>query len=1123
MFLTSADSYTAMPSSHGEQSHQVDHEVAHGSQDGAGRSASGLAGTDGAIDTTATKSTSRGACRKGGAEIDRISRIRRACGVFSKHQRVARIRRIFSGSKGATRAKSSKGTSNHKPGREHASDIDVPLLSLHAGNSGVEGAQYEGCGRNLQAVRVGAVADAGHSFGEMVRASDVAGGAAVEAGSPLATSNVAQRFRVAGKRSMIPDELQKKPQESWCTFYQRLHRSTGKTKAELLAEWKDMDGDARADFAKLNELPPLPPPACDPPADESSPGESSLNELPPLPPPGCDAPADAAPMTPEKRGVAKKVDGECSHQDCGEEAWACCVTCFVPLCGLHVGIFHKGNSLNPLYHRESRCHEHSTGFAKFNCPCQQCTSTPEKRTIKDAEEVVEEVKGNKLAARDGWMDHVAARLRELQMDDRCPWPADKIDVAKFGEKDCLKDILREHRKRKVQDTGSSFQLYWRMALLYEKGAADDGEKSSIRQFVQALPACLHVSRRKFGQVLTLLRHHVAISPGQLAEITIPEEFQMGRYGLGRMTPSQCGDMVAHITNHQKTNAPLSKATCERHICAFRLFSEGVDAHTAAKLSAMEEYRALCLTASSFKHFRQRVNAYLPVSQQINIRKKLKGLPAHEAKACNPAIVRRQLDDLLRICKELGIADSDGILQDGSLVWCCDEKGVDERKLNHNPGVVAGRSTKSGSGRQSVFTTAIANGGFGHVSVLSCISLDGKMTTPTACVSGKLMHKDYQDLWDGQVLVSPKGSFTCARFRMALEHWFKQLNDHQKASWKLLVCDSGGGSFMHFSEAAMAQWLVDNKVRMYCLGAYCTAALCPLDQDVHAHVNKCWQSFRQKHPTVRLTKRSVLFTVSEIYKNITEKTITDSWKHIGFVQGRQIDPDVVMVDRAADIFRVWSQEVPLKEKVCSESQAILKHEVSLRRNIRCASAPKCTNLLTAGEQHCSCCGQHNDKFDAVAQMAYGQHEKKGWRKVQANPAPIEVDPDLREAHRDLLQCLLKRKSSNSKDVTKKIEGEEVVEAKEDKVVMADDCEKDKKKARLSENASSVPERSWVAKDSSLHIKFLVAFACLFLYTLQDFGQGHPKGGNQTHHKNRMDVLDKILAKHIALHGLMACNV
>ena len=44
-----------------------------------------------------------------------------------------------------------------------------------------------------------------------------------------------------------------------------------------------------------------------------------------------------------------------------------------------------------------------------------------------------------------------------------------------------------------------------------------------------------------------------------------------------------------------------------------------------------------------------------------------------------------------------------------------------------------------------------------------------------------------------------------------------------------------------------------------------------------------------------------------------------------------------------------------------------------------------------------------------------------------------------------------------------------------------------------------------------------FRFQFVALLQDFGQGHTKGGGAKHHQNRIAVLDRIFARHVQLHG------
>ena len=58
----------------------------------------------------------------------------------------------------------------------------------------------------------------------------------------------------------------------------------------------------------------------------------------------------------------------------------------------------------------------------------------------------------------------------------------------------------------------------------------------------------------------------------------------------------------------------------------------------------------------------------------------------------------------------------------------------------------------------------------------------------------------------------------------------------------LICDTGGGSYLHISPAFISQCLAGN-LRPYILRHYLTRALCALDQEPHASMPRLWQGFK----------------------------------------------------------------------------------------------------------------------------------------------------------------------------------------------------------------------------------------------------------------------------------------
>ncbi len=181
----------------------------------------------------------------------------------------------------------------------------------------------------------------------------------------------------------------------------------------------------------------------------------------------------------------------CHHIDCFEEIWSVCMNCEAPLCGRHLGLWHKGNREHPEYFEESRCHEHQ--WINNGCSCKQCSRDGQQDGIEEVWKKRDEADDHKGAGFFGVLEKVKQASKIPDADDpkeaKLGTPEDlqmliklttqifdrerhsfgTIDIKRFATEDSVKNIVKDNRARRTKNCGQDrrtfdFQMYMRLGL-----------------------------------------------------------------------------------------------------------------------------------------------------------------------------------------------------------------------------------------------------------------------------------------------------------------------------------------------------------------------------------------------------------------------------------------------------------------------------------------------------------------------------------------------------------------------------------------------------------------------------------------------------------------------------------
>ncbi len=180
-------------------------------------------------------------------------------------------------------------------------------------------------------------------------------------------------------------------------------------------------------------------------------------------------------------------------------------------------------------------------------------------------------------------------------------------------------------------------------------------------------------------------------------------------------------------------------------------------------------------------------------------------------------------------------------------------------------------------------------------------LDGSSLKPGVIIPFKRIHQSMEGIWPECVLYCHEnGSQTAESWvsmfqRCFLEPLRARFPDESKPL--LLICDSGGGSWMHVS-ISIAVLCKRFNAFVFVLPAHCTCALCPLDQSPHSVMSTRWSEFKQawsrreKDMNIFVALAGIRRCVSE---GLSEKNCKAGWARCGFVAGERIQRDIVLRD------------------------------------------------------------------------------------------------------------------------------------------------------------------------------------------------------------------------------------
>ena len=512
--------------------------------------------------------------------------------------------------------------------------------------------------------------------------------------------------------------------------------------------------------------------------------------------------------------VVLKAQGfKCAHCGCEKDSWAICEVCSESLCGVHMGLNHRGGETHPEFHQQPRCHDHQITTCA-NCCCRQCCGS---RTAGCGPLSYGYRTGSKASPCDQF-------ATDIKKDETVSNERSVVDASACKD-DTLAQIKAQFRSKRRKciskavtrdDAIDNFLMHVRLALLLKRGAF-----ASVRALVERCTG-LAVSRPKLSRVLRLLQE---TDDHCLQGVEFPAEFEVGRFGDGQLTRSQKFDILRTIESCERANFPLPKPKIDELVCSYKLVNEGIEPKKAKRLGQVKHICSQLLKGSSFQNYRRRMNQMFPRKRRFKIRRSLKGITKEEASRCTPTVVTRMMTKIIKIFAELEFltGPEQAIKEESADLICwCDEKGVDERNMNSVQAVCTGQIANN-------VTCEIAPCSFGHISICGFISWAGTATKPTTVVTGVRTHKDLSDIWSGKMLSQKKGAFTSEHFSTALEEWHTQLPEYTQRQWKFLGMDRGGGTWMHIAHPKISQWLLQNSVRAFIQDKYKTKSNCPLDQ------------------------------------------------------------------------------------------------------------------------------------------------------------------------------------------------------------------------------------------------------------------------------------------------------
>lgn len=226
---------------------------------------------------------------------------------------------------------------------------------------------------------------------------------------------------------------------------------------------------------------------------------------------------------------------------------------------------------------------------------------------------------------------------------------------------------------------------------------------------------------------------------------------------------------------------------------------------------------------------------------------------------------------------------------------------------------------------------------------------------------------------------------------------------------ILLMDTGGGSYLHLS-VEVALLCQRNCVDVYVLPSYTTKACSPLDQQPHSVMSTLWSGFKAawSRSHGNLTIWTALAGIKRcVEAGNTPKNALAGWAHCGWVPGECLQRQVVLSERAAELFHSKKGQ-PLQPMKSQASSALsLVAEVAPAKR-KCTRA-NCKGTVTVTDKYCPHCGNENQHFDNKAHQAY-YGARSGWYRQEDEPqvsAETPAEKELAGGIGDLFKTLRKR--------------------------------------------------------------------------------------------------------------------
>ena len=292
-----------------------------------------------------------------------------------------------------------------------------------------------------------------------------------------------------------------------------------------------------------------------------------------------------------------------------------------------------------------------------------------------------------------------------------------------------------------------------------------------------------------------------------------------------------------------------------------------------------------------------------------------------------SVVQRAFDNLFRLLKKEGIMDESNVLLEAEAqrLLCTDEKGMSQRAGPATRGVLDKAHTAKAAG-------VVGETNFEHLTVTTFLPAAGDqyplgVVTPTKT---KRLHPEFDFACPGAVFAAHEtGSTTAQTFCFFVLEFLKKARERiplEKAV--VLILDTGGGCLLHVSMPLVKIALQYNCKLLY-LPGYTTKALMALDQVVHSEMSRLWSVFKQswashRAPLTLFVALRALHVFSQ--KALAPDKVRASWARVGCYLGKKWDVNVVLVERAAEVFSS-TREKSLPQSVSASSALALLKEVA----------------------------------------------------------------------------------------------------------------------------------------------------------------------------------------------------